>query len=480
MTAVAEGAAVFGESIDWSSESRGRKSSRGSLMVGGPLALTLSFAARTPDAKTRIGIQLKGEPAPGMEFQMDCLDTGWSSGRLPLRSGVTVDVTLSKPSENTFKLFVFDTDGGPVQIDPNRIVISRVAASIDGIPASHSMGIEVLEKLGGRPSLDWLVRAGEPLPKKGTKTFRASESLRAGSNADILFKLWEGDIQDPIHDNRYIGCLRISGKDIEDGAIAAGAELVCEYEISESGNARLEVSVPSIGAAFQSGRNFYSRTDGQMDFTAAARQVGEEADRTRSRIEEVERAVTDPKLEVARKKVESAAGVRPDEADPEVSKKALDEVLEARKLLAQVRKAHLREIREIDLESLQEFFGDHVKPHAKPAEVSAVETLFKTAQRSMERDDRDFENLLADVRGRNWDILWRQDWFIVDRFKMAQASPGSYSDGLRYQEAIKIGEQALKNGDVDRLRQVVAMLGSLRFAGTGEDEMLATAKILRG
>src|SRR6266568_1739644 len=31
MTAVAEGAAVFAESIDWASETRGRKSSRGSL-----------------------------------------------------------------------------------------------------------------------------------------------------------------------------------------------------------------------------------------------------------------------------------------------------------------------------------------------------------------------------------------------------------------------------------------------------------------
>src|SRR5262252_7698728 len=42
MTAVAEGAAVFAESIDWSSQSRGRKSSRGSLSAGGSLQVAFN------------------------------------------------------------------------------------------------------------------------------------------------------------------------------------------------------------------------------------------------------------------------------------------------------------------------------------------------------------------------------------------------------------------------------------------------------
>ena len=42
MTAVAEGAAVFAESIDWSSASRGRKSSRGAVSPGGSLDVNLT------------------------------------------------------------------------------------------------------------------------------------------------------------------------------------------------------------------------------------------------------------------------------------------------------------------------------------------------------------------------------------------------------------------------------------------------------
>ena len=75
---------------------------------------------------------------------------------------------------------------------------------MDSIPASYSIGIEVLAKIDGQPVLDWLVRAGDPLPKKGKKVCRAAQSLKAGSNESINLKLWEGEISDPINDNRFI------------------------------------------------------------------------------------------------------------------------------------------------------------------------------------------------------------------------------------------------------------------------------------
>ena len=64
----------------------------------------------------------------------------------------------------------------------------------------------------------------------------------------------------------------IKGSDFDDGVIAAGAELICEYEVLDSGNIILEVSVPSIGGSFHSGRNFYSRQEGQIDYTNQAQE----------------------------------------------------------------------------------------------------------------------------------------------------------------------------------------------------------------
>jgi molecular chaperone DnaK len=68
----------------------------------------------------------------------------------------------------------------------------------------------------------------------------------------------ERDSED--NDNRFHWNVRDQGSDFDDGVIAAGVELVCEYEVLDSGNITMEVAVPSIGGSFHSGRNFrYAR-----------------------------------------------------------------------------------------------------------------------------------------------------------------------------------------------------------------------------
>jgi molecular chaperone DnaK len=93
----------------------------------------------------------------GIEFQIDSLDTGWSSGRVALKDGASVELSLTKPGDNLFKVFVFDSNGAPVALREDKIVIARTAASIDAIPASHSIGVEARDKVGGRLVLDYLV-----------------------------------------------------------------------------------------------------------------------------------------------------------------------------------------------------------------------------------------------------------------------------------------------------------------------------------
>src|SRR3546814_10565783 len=91
--------------------------------------------------------------------------------------------------------------------------------------------------------MSWLVRAGDPLPKKGSMKFLAAEAIKAGSQNSLDFKLLEGEIESPVTDNQWVGELKITGSELEQGVIAKGAELICEYEVSDSGNVRLEVTV---------------------------------------------------------------------------------------------------------------------------------------------------------------------------------------------------------------------------------------------
>lgn len=478
MTAVATGAAIFAESIDWASQSRGRKNARGVISAGGSLDLTFNYIARTPDLKAKIVAKL-GSPAPtGVEFQIDSLDTGWSSGRIALKDGASVELNLTKPGDNIFKVFVFDSNGGPVSLRDDKIVIARTAASIDAIPASHTISVEARDKVGGPLVLGQLVKEGEQLPKKGKKSFKATESLKAGSAGSIKFKLWEGDISDPISDNRFIGIFEIKGSDFDDGVIAAGAELICEYEVLDSGNIFLEVSVPSISGSFQSGRNFYSSQGGKVDYTNQAKNIQEQSEHTLQRLNEIASKVDDPRLEQARERLEQAGKIKPDEADPETAKQAMDHVQEAKRLLALTRKDHLPDIRQLELDKAVEFFNEVVRQHARPTEASSFDNLVKTAQRAIDNNSGDFESHLDELRGRNFMILWRQDWFVIERFKWLAKDTYLFPDAREHAQLVAAGAEAMKVNDIDKLRAVVIHLDSIRIGSAGEDDMLAGANIV--
>jgi len=480
MTAVAEGAAIFAESVDWSSQSRGRKNSRGSLSAGGSLNVTFDYIGRTPGTKTKLVARLGGRVAVGAQFQVDSMDTGWSSGRMDLKDGSGIELTLAKPGENTFKVFVFDSNGGPVSLAQDRIVVTRTAATIDAIPASSSIAVEVQDKVGGRIVLEYLVKDGDQLPKKGKVSFRAGVALKAGSADALRFKLWEGDIPDPVSDNRPVGVLKISGADFVDGVIAQGAELVCEYEMSDSGQIRLEVSVPSIGASFGQGHNFYSPQEGQIDFSDASQKIAEQSDRMLERVDQMSSKVDDPRLEQAREKLDKARDSAMNEAGEESSKEAMDGIQEAKRLLSLTRQAHLKEIRQMELDGINEFFNDTVRQYARPNEVTSFENLARTAQRAIDNNSLDFESHLDDLRGRNFNILWRQEWYVIDHFKRVSDQSFLSIDAHQHDALVKAGRDALGENDIDKLRAVVAQMYSIRIdTAPADDDMSIASNIVR-
>tara|TARA_B100000965_G_scaffold406790_1_gene448615 strand:- start:4804 stop:7299 length:2496 start_codon:yes stop_codon:yes gene_type:complete len=480
MTAVSEGAAVFAESVEWGSQSKGRKSNRGKVSSTGAISVAFNYIARTPDNKAKIAVQLTDEVLDGAEFQIDNLDTGWSSGRMALVDGKITEVSLSKNGENTFKVFVFDADGGPVTLGEDRLVVTRTAATVEAIPASYSIGIEVLEKLGGRASLDWLVRAGDQLPVKGTRTYKATESLKAGSAGVINFKVWEGEIEDPVEDNRFIGVFKISGSDFDQGVIPAGASLELNYEIQDSGHIVIGVDVPEIGGVFAAGQSFYSRQEGEIDFHGDSKRILDDSESVMQRLDDVSTVCDDPKVEQARQKLASASQDRLNDGDAETAQEAMESVLEAKRLLAKVRKENAKQIRQLDLDRSKEFFDGFVREFARPSEETAFDSLVRTAQRDIDRNSAGFETHLDEMRNKISEILWRQDWFLIHRFNEMAKSPHLFSDVSKHEELVQTGQRCLESDDIENLRAVMAALAAIQIYTSTETDMLDMANIVRG
>lgn len=294
----------------------------------------------------------------------------------------------------------------------------------------------------------------------------------------LLFKIWEGEIKEPVTDNRFVGEFLIKGSDFDVGVISQGAELICEYEVLDSGQIVLEVSVPSVSGTFSG--NFYSRDAGGINYADESKRVLNDADIMRNRVECILSKVDDEKLGRALEKLDQASSLQHDESDPETTKQADDNIHEAKKLLAQVRQEHSKVIRQLDLDRCLEYFEQHVREHSKQTEATKFDNLVRTAQRAIEKSSGEFESYVDEIRGMNFMILWRQDWFVVARFKWLAEDIYLFPDKQQHAELVKAGAAAIKADDIDKLRQVVAHLDSQRIGSASDDDMLSTSNITRG
>ena len=241
-------------------------------------------------------------------FEVVSNDTGWTSGRLELRNGTQICIPLTKDGNNSFRIEVYDKLGKKIPIPEQRITITKVPASVGAIPASHSIAVSALDRIGGTERLVYLVRKDESLPKKGSITFRAAQTLKASADESLNFNLWEGEIETPYYDNRFAGVYSISSGDLSGNEIIpAGSEILCSYEISDGGAISMSASVPCIGRDF-TGKNLYSHYDAKLDLQDTAR-LAEEGRDIVEQIDEMSQKIDDPNLDKAREKAEHAVAI---------------------------------------------------------------------------------------------------------------------------------------------------------------------------
>ena len=509
MTAVAEGASIFAEPTfennkdkqDSKDKQKGKKTEAVTQSLDEPI-VTFRFIDRTPDDTSKIAVHVEGQVPSDYEFRVKNLDDGWTSGRLPLEQGETVNVNLMKPGENTFEAVVYNTTGTPIKEE--KIVITKTVANVEGIPASSHIALEVVKEIGGRSVPVYLVTEHDRLPKEGTILLTAGESVEAGSINSLNFKLWEGEIHDIISDNRPIGVLRINGTDFSEGIIPENADLRCSYEVPTGGDIKFEVEVEIEGIPKKFGQVYCYKSENsdsdasQINLDPDAFQVAEDGIQIRKRIDHLNEIVgNNPKLERAEQKIEPSLTLASEETDNEKILEAYNANLEAKTLLFQVREENRKKIRQSDLDNVVDDFNMYSRQHVRPSEETAFDNLVETARRSIDNNDDDFNEHLSELRGRDFEILWRQDWFVIDMFNHLANSAHLFADQDRFEELVHIGEQLMEHPEirellagrrearinsevVDQLRGVVAQIMLIpRIGGVADRDLIANVLINR-
>ena len=76
--------------------------------------------------------------------------------------------------------------------------------------------------------------------------------------------------------------------------------------------------------------------------------------------------------------------------------------------------------------------------------------------------------------------MWRQDWWVVDRYKWLSQSAHLFADAKQHAALVQGGSEAIKANDIENLRRVVAQMDMVRFEAGGDEDMLASSNIVRG
>ncbi len=473
MTAVAEGASIFAESIDWSSRQHNRIEK---YQRAEEKDFEIRYEQRVSESTARVAvIHSRGE---AFSVELFSETDGWISGRQSFQGKGIVKVPLKENGQHVFHISLYDSQGQAVSLSHETILISRVMASVNAIPSSHAIALKALERVGGKAVPVYLVRENEHLPKRGSISLRAGKRLVAGSGEALVFTLWEGEIADPIEDNRYIGIYRIPGSSFSSGVITVGAEIICEYEVSESGNLLLGVTIPSVGAVLAQ-QNFYSRFEGQLNLDDPSALMGS-ANQLEKRVSRLMSHSFNGELLNILVQIH-AIQTNLNNEDPEVLQQSANDLLDCQRKAARYRQEHLKDVRLMELNGLIDLINDY-RDEITEADQTLIDDMYDSARRAIDHNDETFDTIMKQFRVRSWRVLEHSDRFIQNQFEIRVSRPGDYSDAALFNQLKAQGRACIENKQFGKLKEIISALNRIEKPETNvdTDTMYEPVSVLKG
>lgn len=462
MTAVSEGAAIYAESVDFETAKGGQKADKG-IIKAQSFGLEFRYNARTSSDKAKIAVIFKN--ADKLSFVFKSQNTGWTSGKLTLASGSIVTVDLTEMGENSFSVQCFDENGTEVKLPESNITIAKTPINIGKIPCAHSVGVELEDHVTGKPILDYLIKKDDLLPKSGTVKYKTTKRISAGSNDSISFKLWEGEIADPVEYNRFIGEISISGNSFEYGIIPVGSEIVCDYTFSDSGNIETKVTVPSVGITET--KDSYDRLSGQIDFNNDDTKIVSEAQSVLEKIEELSENIFDEKLDEAATKIRSYLD-RSDDLDAEDLQTLFEITQTGKGVVASFMRENKAIVWQQDLDSAMDGFSD-LESNATEAQKNMIYKLQDNIQRAIDANSSTAEKLLAQLHDAIAKVAFNNDDIFYAIFASMAQNPQEFTNQALFNQLVNQGCQCIQSKDINGLKSVLQRMIQIRIPQEGSD-----------
>jgi len=441
MTAVALGASIYAESIDWSGGSPRAKRAVQAAPASAEFPLSLEFDSRVTAPTADLMLTL--DPARYESVDVEVRSAGFTTGQFPLNFQKQVTLTLTESGVNTFEVIATPPGSTPLT---KTIEISRTV-DITGIPIAHSLFVEALGSDGATTVPKYFVRLGESLPVKSEMSLKANRELSRSAGGAIEFRIHQGEIADVVADNKFVGYLALPAERLgPTDVIKVGDELVLQFVVNEGQDLDLSVLVPSIGEKFD---GLYFPGDAVRNPARDWQQYADEGRALKLRIKKFVQNSPNPDLERRIAALVDAINIVETSLLEEEVQSAASRISEVQKAFWEVRRAgipaQLLARYDRTLGFYRESHEGRVKKSATEAENKKfTQAAAKAKAAATKGDDKTWDKNDDEMWAVIRDVIWRNEWWIRERLS-THAKSGSST--IR-----KMAEDALGKMDAGNAR----------------------------
>jgi molecular chaperone DnaK len=482
MTAVAEGAAYYGENRQWrespaeEAASEPKESLKHEASKGVP-NMSFDYVSRTPDDKTKITIHTQQAQPPR---RIRLITEGWDSDMLPLADGMVVEVPLQKIGENVFDVHLMDENGTELIDHAESLKVSRLVATTSAIPALHTIAVKVRKSVeGDENSFQTVVEKGQALPASGKLQLKSGTTLRAGTPSSIRFELFQVECPERVDLNLCVGCFIVDGADLPTGKdIEVGDPILFDWRMSESGLLMASVGLPSIQHEITA-RRFYVPQAGQISYEgknghAFARAVLQRAAEEWGGLVAALGPDVGPDISFLKTRLDEQKEILEESSEePDTLRRVSEEARFIRQDTVKLLRKYTNPVLQRQLGKITALFNRVVRARAETQKQKAFDELALRVQKIIDTQYEEAypaaQACLAEMQRLFFAIAWQDPAYVKAWFARMRRDSWLFADQEEHRALVAKGEALLASGSMDDLRKHVKEMLDARISFTSSD-----------
>jgi molecular chaperone DnaK len=453
--------------------------------------MSFSYDARTPNDKTIVTLQVKGEAPANQQIKLEGKD--WDSGALPLADGLTISVPLKDAGEHHFTAHVLDEKGEIIPQHDQLLAITRLVASTGSIPAAQTIAVKALDHMHAQENvLMPLVKKGDILPAKGQVKFTSARGLKAHEAGHVSFELFQVEYPERVDLNLCVGVFRVGGEDLpENFTLAEGVPITFDWQMSDSGILQATVMVENKDAAplELKAPRFYAPQAGQVSFAGDsgidfANAIVKQGEEEWGDLAAAVGPEGGPEVQLLKMRLQEQSETLAEAAnDPETVRRVAEESRFIRQDVARLGKKYRAQMLQRRLGKMTAVFNRIARAHAEKTEADRFDNHATKIQKIIDDaaaqfyDDADMH--LAEMRDLFFAVAWRDKDYVHSWFKRLSSEPYLFPDAAEYGDLVKEGQTVMAAGDPEKMRALVKRMLAARVALGASDTASELATIVK-